>query len=45
MSKDPQILENWIPDLNPNSLIIKSEARVPKYVADYGKENKSYKMF
>jgi len=44
-SKDPMEIEDWIGDMNPNSLIVKDKARLPKYVVEYAKDPKSYKMF
>lgn len=43
-SKDPMEVEDWIGDMNPNSLIIKAKARVPKFVVDYAKDGKCYKI-
>ncbi|CAL6101673.1 Glutaminyl-tRNA_synthetase [Hexamita inflata] len=46
-SRDPMEVEDWIADMNPNSLIVKDKARVPKYVAEAGtqKDGVQYKMF
>ena len=44
LSKDPMEVEDWIADMNPNSLVVKSKARIPKFVAEYAKEPKGYKV-
>jgi glutaminyl-tRNA synthetase len=42
-SKDPMEVEDWLGDMNPDSLVVK-KARIPKFVAEYAKDNKGYKM-
>ena len=44
-SKDPMELEDWVSDLNPESVIVRNQARVPSYVTDSCKDNKSYKTY
>ena len=44
-SRDPMLVEDWIGDINPNSLIVKANARVPKFAAESAKDGKSYKVY
>ncbi|KAH0574733.1 Glutaminyl-tRNA synthetase [Spironucleus salmonicida] len=44
-SKDPMAVEDWLSDINPKSIVIQANARVPRYVADSCKDGKSYKHY